>query len=175
VPEVDIGESLVGAYLRHVGGCDVVTYNSFFADRQGEVDVVGIKNGEPRTIWLCEVTTHIGGMLITSRGDRPQEVILREKLERLYAFAEATFPGDTYRYEWWSPYVAVGKLTDVMQGIEADWKAAGRDLRFVKNEEYTVRIHELATDAKKNSSTTNEPAYRMLQVLTRLRGGKFEL
>lgn len=172
---MDIGESLVGAYLRHVVGCDVVTYNSFFADRQGEVDVVGIENGEPRTIWLCEVTTHIGGMLITSRGDRPQEVILREKLERLHAFAEATFPGDSYRYEWWSPRVAVGKLSDVMREIEQEWEPAGRDLRFVMNETYTERIRELADNAPKNSSTTNEPAYRMLQVLTRLRGGKFEL
>lgn len=172
---MDIGESLVGAYLRHVVGCDVVTYNSFFADRQGEVDVVAIENGEPRTIWLCEVTTHIGGMLITSRGDRPQEVILREKLERLHAFAEATFPGDAYRYEWWSPYVAVGKLTSAMSEIEQEWEAAGRDLRFVINETYTERIRELAGNAAKNPSTTNEPAYRMLQVLTRLRGSKFEL
>lgn len=172
---MDIGESFVGAYLRHVVGCDVVTYNSFFADRQGEVDVVGIENGEPRTIWLCEVTTHIGGMLITSRGDRPQDVILREKLERLHAFAEATFPGDSYRYEWWSPRVAVGKLTDVMREIEQEWEVAGRDLRFVMNETYTERIRELAGNAAKNPSTTNEPAYRMLQVLTRLRGSKFEL
>ena len=108
-------------------------------------------------------------MLITSRGDRPQEVILREKLERLHAFAEATFPEDNYRYEWWSPYVAVGKLTDVMDEIEAEWQAAGRDMRFVKNATYTERIRELAGNAAKNSSTTNEPAYRMLQVLTRLR------
>lgn len=172
---MDIGESLVGAYLRHVVGCNVLTYNSFFADRQGEVDVVGIENGERRTIWLCEVTTHIGGMLITLRGDRPREVILREKLERLRAFAEATFPGDAYRYEWWSPRVAVGQLTNVMGEIEAEWDAAGRDLRFVINEAYTERIRELVANAAKNSSTTNEPAYRMLQVLTRLRGGKFEL
>ncbi len=174
---MDIGESLVGAYLRHVVGCDVVTYNSFFADRQGEVDVVGIENGKPRTIWLCEVTTHISGsgMLITSRGDRPQEVILREKLERLHAFAEATFPGDGYRYEWWSPRVAVGKLTNVMTEIEQEWEQAARDLRFVINETYTERIRQLLENARKNSSTTNEPAYRMLQVLTRLRGGKFQL
>lgn len=172
---MDIGESLVGAYLRHIVGCGVVTYNSFFADRQGEVDVVGIKTGTPRTIWLCEVTTHIQGMLITGRGERGQEAILREKLERLHAFAEATFPGDDYFYEWWSPRVAVGKLTDVIGEIEAEWEAAGRDLRFVINEEYTERIRKLKVDAARNSSTTNEPAYRMLQVLTRLRGGRFEL
>jgi hypothetical protein len=93
----------------------------------------------------------------------------------LHAFAEATFPGDDYRYEWWSPYVAVGKLTSVMSEIEQEWGAAGRGLRFVINETYTERIRELAANARKNSSTTNEPAYRMLQVLTRLRGGNFHL
>jgi len=84
---MDIGESLVGAYLRHIGGCEVVTYNSFFADRQGEI---GIKTGDPRTVWLCEVTTHIGGMLIPPRGDRGPEDVIRDKLGRLHAFAEAT-------------------------------------------------------------------------------------
>lgn len=172
---MDIGESLVGAYLRHIVGCEVVTYNSFFADRQGEVDVVGIQTGTPRTIWLCEVTTHIQGMLITGRGERGQEVVLRQKLDRLHAFAEATFPGDEYHYEWWSPWVAVGKLTKVIAEIEAEWEAAGRDLQFVMNEEYTERIRALAAHAKKNSSTTNEPAYRMLQVLACLRGGRFQV
>jgi hypothetical protein len=44
---LDLGESLVGAHLRHVEGCSIVIYNSFFADQQGEVDVVGVKPGEP--------------------------------------------------------------------------------------------------------------------------------
>jgi hypothetical protein len=61
----DIGESLVGAYMRHVEQCSIVIYNSFFADQQGEVDVVAVKPGkpdEPSTVYLCEVTTHIDGM-----------------------------------------------------------------------------------------------------------------
>jgi len=33
----------------------------------------------------------------------------------------------------------------------------------------------LAAHASKNSSTTGEPAYRMLQILARLRGGHFQL
>lgn len=62
-----------------------------------------------------------------------------------------------------------------MSEIEQEWEAAGRDLRFVINETYTERIRELAANARKNSSTTNEPAYRMLRVLKRLREGRFEL
>jgi hypothetical protein len=56
-----------------------------------------------------------------------------------------------------------------------DWRGLGRNLTFVINEDYTARIRELAKHADGNSSTTNEPAYRMLQILTRLRGGKFSL
>jgi hypothetical protein len=60
----DMGESLVGAYMRHVEKCSIVIYNSFFADRQGEVDVVAVKpaeTGGQRIVYICEVTTHTGG------------------------------------------------------------------------------------------------------------------
>jgi hypothetical protein len=55
----DIGESLVGSYLRHIERCDVVVYNNYFRDQQREVDVVGIRRLAPREVILCEVTTHI--------------------------------------------------------------------------------------------------------------------
>lgn len=168
---MDVGESLVGAYLRHVAECDVVTYNTFFADRQGEVDVVGIKNGHPRTIWLCEVTTHVGGMQIVRKGKNATSDVILSKLDRLHAFAGTTFPDDEHRYQWWSPRVPVGTLSRTMTALEDEWRGLGRELRFIINEEYTKCIHELSKHAATNSSTTNEPAYRMLQVLTRLRGG----
>jgi hypothetical protein len=53
----DLGESLVGAYMRHIERCTIVLYNSFFADQQGEVDVVAVKApdaGQPRLVYLCE-------------------------------------------------------------------------------------------------------------------------
>jgi hypothetical protein len=90
VSAADLGESLVGAYLRHIEGCSIVFYNSFFSDQQGEIDVVGVKpaqDGEPRTAYLCEVTTHIDGM---NRTLLPR---LRGKLERSWQFGQLTFPG----------------------------------------------------------------------------------
>lgn len=61
---LDIGESLVGSYLRYVEGCEVVVYNTQTPDVQGEIDVIGIKHGPApdRTVWLCEAITHIEGM-----------------------------------------------------------------------------------------------------------------
>ena len=66
--------------------------------------------------------------------------------------------------------VAEGKLTDSFATLE-EWAAEqGMDLAFVINRDYTEKIGELIEHARKNSSATSEPAYRMLQVLTHLRG-----
>jgi hypothetical protein len=175
MPGLDMGESLVGAYLRHIRRCDVVVYNSFFADRQGEVDVVGLHQQDPRVVWLCEVTTHIDGMLLTGAGRAKEEEIIRRKLGRLHDFAEITFPDENHCFEWWSPRVAVGRLTQIMDAVAAEWQAAGRQLSFIVNERYTQAMRELVHHARTNSSTTNEPAYRLLQVLGRLRGGDFQI
>jgi hypothetical protein len=48
----------------------------------------------------------------------------------------------------------------------------GLSREFAINEEYTRRIGELVDYARQNPSATSEPAYRMLQILTRLRGEK---
>ncbi len=160
----DLGESLVGAYMRHVEQCTIVLYNSFFADQQGEVDVVAVKPGEPRVVYLCEVTTHIGGMARNTVERVPA------KLERLCEFAELTFPDEEHHFQWWSPYEREGAATEAFDRLRGDWEAKGRSLEFINNDEYTRRVSQLVEHARNNSSTTNEPAYRMLQMLTRLRG-----
>lgn len=172
---MDIGESLVGAYMRYIRGCEVVVYNTFLRGQQGEIDVVSLKT-EPRTIWLCEVTTHIQGMLYVGGGGSDATVErLRNKLVRAREFAEATFPGDDYRFEVWSPRVAKGQLTERFDALAEEWSAVGSSLDFVINEDYTGKVRELIAHARKNPSATSEQAYRMLQVLTHLRGGQLEL
>jgi hypothetical protein len=41
---MEIGESLVGAYMRQVRGCHTVAFN-IHLPQQGELDVVGVANG----------------------------------------------------------------------------------------------------------------------------------
>lgn len=159
----DIGESLVGAYLSHIERCEIVVYNNFFPDRQGEIDVVGIKGMGPRQIFLCEVTTHIDGMYA------PMTRRMAGKLSRLREFAETTFPGEDHHYQWWSPVVPVGALTTAFDTARAAWQQEGRSLDLVFNGEYTNRIAELIDYARSHSSTTSELAYRLLQVLTHMR------
>lgn len=167
----DLGESLVGAYMRHVEKCSIVLYNSFFADQQGEVDVVAVKQepGQPRVVYLCEVTTHIGAMATNTVKKVPA------KLRRLREFAEQTFPDEEHRFQWWSPYVNEGATTATFKQLCSEWNAEGHSLEFVINEDYTERIAALVDAARRKSATTNEPAFRMLQILTRLRGAKPQL
>lgn len=169
---IDLGESLVGAYMRHMERCSIVLYNSFFANKQGEVDVVAVKPrkaGAPSLVYVCEVTTHIGGMAYATAAKIPA------KLDRLREFADLTFPGDEHRFQWWSPYVSEGAMTTGFERLCADWKAEGRSLEFIVNDQYTRRVAQLVEHARENPSTTNEPAYRMLQILTRLRGSKLAM
>ncbi len=164
----DIAESLVGSYLRYVVGCEVVVYNTHTPDVQGEIDVIGLKHGDPRTVWLCEVITHIRGILYGPTYEATTTKI-REKIGRARDFAKATFPGDVHRYEIWSPIVpkgAIAKFDELASALTSE----ELDVEFVVNQRYTERIQELVTHAKSSSKATSEPAYRLLQILTRLRG-----
>jgi hypothetical protein len=162
----DLGESLVGAYLRHIERCSVVVYNNFFPDQQGEVDVVGIRGIRPREVFLCEVTTHIDGM------DTKMIERIDGKLARLREFAELTYPGEQYHYQWWSPNVPTGKRANAFELVRTQWAEEGRSLELIFNQAYTSRVAALIDYARRHSSTTSEPAYRLLQVLTHMRGAR---
>ena len=165
----DIGESLVGVYMRYSEGHPIVLYNSFLADQQGEVDVVAVKPDHPgstREVFVCEVTTHIQGF------NTRTSLRLRDKLARLREFAAVTFPDEQHRYQWWSPVVAKGATTTMFDELCGECGGEGLSREFAINEEYTRRIGELVDYARQNPSATSEPAYRMLQILTRLRGEK---
>ena len=62
----EIGEKLVGAYLKVIEKCDFISYNVRppGGGRRGleELDVVGLKFAD-KTAFLCEVTTHLRSML----------------------------------------------------------------------------------------------------------------
>lgn len=164
----DIGESIVGSYLRYLIGCEVVVYNTQTPNVQGELDVIGIKTAAPRNVWLCEVITHMQGVLYGG-GYADTVKKIRQKVERARDFAVATFPGDSHRYEVWSPIVPSGAVT-MFNALADEFSSAELDVAFVVNAEYTERVQALIEHARGNPKATNEPAYRMLQILTRLRG-----
>jgi Holliday junction resolvase-like predicted endonuclease len=164
----DIGESLVGAYLRYIEGCDLVVHNTQLSKEQGEIDVLGLKLGTDAKVIFAEVTTHVLGMQYGSYDSTVKKVV--DKIQRARDYAKDMFPEERPRYEIWSPVVPKGKLTDEFEALEAKYSDQDLNVCFVINEIYTSRVRELVERAKHNPKATSDPAYRLLQILVRLKG-----
>jgi hypothetical protein len=93
---------------------------------------------------------------------------IRDKVERARDFAAATFP-DEQHHEIWSPVVSRGAVA-LFADLEREFDTAELDLSFVVNERYAERVQQLVEHARGSASATSEPAYRLLQILTRVRG-----
>ena len=159
---IDIGEDLVGAYLREVIGCPVVQFNVRTGTAQGEIDVVGLKvqGAQISEVWLCEVSTHTGG-LGGYKGDAPGKI--SNKIASVKAYADSTYPGVPRHIEVWSPKVTPGmsaKLLDIWQ--------ENPDVTLIANSDYANRVRELSKLARVATAYRDSPSFRLLQILTRL-------
>jgi len=159
----ETGEYLVGAYLKLVEGCDFVDYNVRTPGGGlaglNELDVVGLRF-ETSTAYLCEVTTHVRGLLY--RDNRNSVKKLREKHQKQRLYAESHLNDFQHHvFEFWSPVVPVGYLTDHLPEIEG--------LRLVINGEYKRRVNQLLEKAKSERQPTENPVFRVFQILGSLR------
>lgn len=171
----DLGESLVGAYLRQVAGCNVVTFNTFTGVGQGEIDVIGLAGGDQPVAYLCEVTMHLDGLLIGRSGAASTAKKVDDKLRRADAFARATFPTHSHRIEYWSPRIREGLTLNAVRAVVDNLAAEGIAASLVANETFTSRVNVLVQLARRTTSPSPDPAFRFLQVLTHLRGGRPQL
>jgi len=159
----DVGEYIVGAYLRLKLDCDFVDYN---VRRPGgglqgleELDVLGL-DFRHRCAYLCEVTTHIGGLLYGDNQTTIKKVTWKFQRQRQYA--DDHLPHFTERhFMFWSPVVPRGYLTEHLQQI------AG--LELIINGEYKRRIQELREIAANTTHDARNPFFRILQILEHLR------
>ena len=160
--KTEIGEYIVGAHLKIVEGCDVVSYNvrppGGGHASLGELDVVGFHFGKG-IVYVCEVTTHICGVLYKNYDTTVQKVTDKHLRQRAYAQQNLQQFKDI-RYQFWSPVVPSG-LVKRLHAI--------RGMEIVVNEAYTSRVDELRARAKKMTEDTNNPFFRTLQILERLR------
>jgi hypothetical protein len=159
----EMGEYLVGAYLKLVLGCNVVDYNARppggGLEGLGELDVIGF-DFPNRKVYFCEVTTHLDGLLI-GKGTSGTVAKLATKYRRQqeYAARHLHLPNFTPRFMFWSPVVRPGLVREL--------KGAGFEL-FI-NEKYSTAIRQLRDKAKASTADANNPAYRVLQILEHLR------
>lgn len=157
------GELLVGAYLKVIERCDIVTYNvrppGGGLPGLEELDVVGLHFGA-HTAYLCEVTTHLQGMVYKDNPTTLKRVRKKYKRQRTYARNHlSTF--EKMRFMFWSPVVPVGYLTENFSKIDG--------LEFIINKEYTRRVCELQIEAKKRNNDEGNDVFRLLQILAHLK------
>ena len=162
---LDIGESLVGSYLRYIESCDFVHYETY-GEGQGELDVLGMRLADKR-VWLCEVAIHLGG-LEYGKGYAGSRDKVKQKIDRADVLAQRLFSDQQATFEFWSPRVPPG-LAHMLDELEHDYTGRGLDVTFITNERFTERIETLRERAAKDMKSTSEPAYRLLQILAHLR------
>jgi hypothetical protein len=159
----EIGEYIVGSYLRIIKDCDFIDYNvrRIEGGIKGldEIDVIGLQFAK-KTAYLCEVTTHIRGLLIGNNQNTVAKI--RQKYENLRYYAKenlADFPKRHFMF--WSPIVSEGYITERLKTIKG--------LEVIINKDYTRCIDELRGQARIMSNDTGNPFFRTLQILERLK------
>ena len=160
----EMGEYLVGAYLKLVEECDVVDYNvrepGGGLAGPNELDVVGFRFHD-KAAFMCEVTTHVRGLLIgASTAETVKKV--HEKLKKQQDYAEKHFSGFDHKYMFWSPNVPKGRLFHQLNNIDDR-------LQLVVNGEYKAAIEKLKEKARQAKQPTQNPAFRLLQILESMR------
>jgi hypothetical protein len=181
------GELLVGAYLKLVEECELVTYNQRSPEQgnQLEVDVIGVKstsNGGD-TVYTCEVVTHLNGLNYSGTpntqkweeyGNSSYQHTL-ERIERKFEsdreYVRKLFrTADLYVFQLWSPVVPRGHLTRGLSELATEFgERNDSELELIINERYTERLDELREDAGQTQKNHGELGFRMLQIIEHLR------
>jgi len=166
----EIGESLVGAYLRLIRDCEIVTYNQRLSRKPGEMgetDVIGL-DLDSSTVYLCEVVTHLRGLLYAG-GNEGSLRRIGEKLRRAAQYSARAFPTHNRVLMLWAPYVPRGYLTRGLEELREELERAGHDLELRINGEYAACVDELRHLARQDTKNYGEPFFRVLQILEHLR------
>jgi hypothetical protein len=140
--KTDIGEYIVGAYLKIIKECDFVDYNvrppGGGLEGLNELDVVGLD--------FKKTTVN--------------KINLKYKRQIKYANKYLSdFPKKYFMF--WSPVVPKGYVTKELEKIDG--------LELVINKKYTQCIDELRLKAKKLTNDVGNPFFRMLQILEHLK------
>jgi hypothetical protein len=171
----EVGEELVGAWLRYVAECDFVQYNVPLRQKQGEADVIGI-NLSKETAYICEVTTHlVDGILYVKNGQPNNVAKLTQKFENDAEYAAKYLHDFDRRFMFWSPIVKYPTsektkhnqfqdLIDVRRNLR---KSHQIDIDMIVNEIYLEHVEELREKAACETSDSEYPVFRLFQILSR--------
>lgn len=185
--QTQIGELIVGAYLRVINDCELVSYNQRLkeAGRQMEVDVLRVESTDgEQTVYACEVVTHIRGSLYSGSPDEEgwwnkygnesyQHSFERifHKVEEDYELVTEVFDdAEGYKLQFWSPYVSEGYLTEGLEEMKQQFKSDyDEQIDLVINDRYAKRVKKLRDRASETKKSYDEPAFRFFQILEHMR------
>jgi len=173
----NIGETLVGDYLKVILGCDFVEFNLYTPDVQGEIDVVGI-NAKKREIYICEVATHlVTGLRYVNAKEKTSDNMERfvKKFAKNINYANKYFLGYKKRFMLWSPIVkdqrtgAKFNQTDDIAKIKAEMlKGFKVDIEVISNQDYKDCMQKLRDYARRETKELKSPVLRLFQIEEKL-------
>ena len=167
----NVGEILVGDYLRIKEDCDFIDYNVYTRDSQGEIDVVGIDNKLSR-VYLCEVAIHLKTGLQYTKDKRPDTCSrLVAKFTKDIEYAEKYLEGYEKQFMFWSPIVkdSKGKIeynqkNHLERMVDEIKKTKNVDVQLMINERFRAAFIELKRYAASTSEELKSPVLRLLQI-----------
>jgi hypothetical protein len=175
----NIGETLVGDYLKVIRKCDFVEFNLYMPDVQGEIDVVGI-NAKKKEIYICEVATHLvtGLMYVNPKEKTPDNVDrFVKKFTKNIKYANKYFPEPEYKRQFmlWSPIIKNQKTgakynqTDDIAKIRAVIHERFQvDIEVISNQDYMNCLNELRLYARTETKELKSPVLRLFQIEEKL-------
>ncbi|SRR6266571_1523210 len=167
----EMGEFLVGAWLKVVQKCDFIQYDDRLPgggmSGLAEIDVIGLKL-KSKEAYLCEVTTHVRGLGIKDYPTTKEKLRTKFLSDKKYA-NEMLKDFPTRHYMFWSPVVPEGKLMLLLNELKKELKEEDLDLEIVINRQYAERVERLKNEAHEKHEDTGNPAFRLLQILGHLR------
>mgnify|MGYP003589915457 CR=1 FL=1 len=173
----NIGETLVGDYLKIILGCDFVEYNLYTPDVQGEIDVVGI-NAKGKQIYICEVATHlVTGLMYVNQKEKTPDNVDRfvKKFTKNIEYANKYFPEYEKRFMLWSPIVKNQKTgakfnqTDDIANIKTEIMNRYQvEIEVICNQDYMDCLNQLRDYARTETKELKSPALRLFQIEEKL-------
>jgi len=172
----NIGEEIVGEYLKIILGCDFIEYNFYTPGVQGEIDVVGI-NAAKKRLYICEVATHLITGLQYVKERQPDNVDrFVKKFKKGVEYASKYFPDYEKHFMLWSPIVknqgptAKHNQTGDIQKIQALIRSkCGVEIEPIVNKDYLRCLDDLRTYARKETKELKSPVLRLMQIEEKLK------
>jgi len=154
---------MVGAYLQLIEECVFIDYNirppGGGLHGLNELDVIGL-NFNSNTAFICEVTTHIRGLLYQNNKETVARIKRKHQKQKEYAKKHLeNFQNHVFML--WSPVVPVGYITEHLNEVNS--------LELIINGEYKRRIEELKVLARKTTHDARNPFFRILQIMEHMR------